>query len=284
MRTFLLLIIFQFFEVIVGGDRKALFPSTPPTSHIYNLSKEEFIERYLSSYKPSAPNSQCQSTLSHLPQKWDWREKGYVSPVRNQKSCGGCWAFAVTETIESAAAKKFNASAPVLSVQQIIDCDPTNKGCKGGYTCTSLKWLTTSNKLVVPQSDYPLTDETEKCLSTNSSKSGVLVENFQCCQAFKNETNLLLLLYKYGPLVAGVDASTWNEYMGGIIQYHCGTSINHAVQIVGYDLTGDVPYYIIKNSWGDDWGHNGYVYLRIGGNTCGITQGINSVTDVRWLK
>jgi len=45
-------------------------------------------------------------------------------------------------------------------------------------------------------------------------------------------------LYKYGPLVAGVDASTWNEYMGGIIQYHCGTSINHAVQIVGYDLTG----------------------------------------------
>lgn len=59
-----------------------------------------------------------------------------------------------------------------------------------------------------------------------------------CVLFTSNETQLLSLLYTAGPLIAAVDGTTWNEYMGGIIQYNCGTSLNHAIQIVGYDLTG----------------------------------------------
>ena len=64
-------------------------------------------------------------------------------------------------------------------------------------------------------------------------------DNSYCFRWLSDDTQLAQLLVRYGPLVAGVDASTWNEYLGGIIQYHCGTSLNHAVQIVGYDFTGN---------------------------------------------
>lgn len=56
---------------------------------------------------------------------------------------------------------------------------------------------------------------------------------------YRNETELLFLLANVGPVTVSVDATTWNDYQGGIIQYHCrGPANNHAVQIVGYDLTG----------------------------------------------
>lgn len=70
---------------------------------------------------------------------------------------------------------------------------------------------------------------------------------------------MLGLLYTYGPLIVGVDATTWNEYMGGIIQYHCGTSVNHAVQIVGYDLSGmygtktRASIYMFSSVWAAGW-------------------------------
>lgn len=60
-------------------------------------------------------------------------------------------------------------------------------------------------------------------------------DGISCC---RNETELLSLVHSVGPVIAGVDATTWNQYMGGIIQYNCGSALNHAVQIVGYDLTG----------------------------------------------
>ena len=58
---------------------------------------------------------------------------------------------------------------------------------------------------------------------------------------------------------------------GGIVQYNCYDDVNHAVVIVGYDVSGPVPYYIIKNSWGTAFGHDGYIYVRAGYRICGVT-------------
>lgn len=87
-----------------------------------------------------------------------------------------------------------------------------------------------------------------------------------------SEEELLITLATHGPVAAAVNALSWQNYLGGIIQYHCDgafTSLNHAVQIVGYDKSDTIPYYIIKNSWGPTFGDRGYIYIAIGSNLCG---------------
>lgn len=95
----------------------------------------------------------------------------------------------------------------------------------------------------------------------------------QICSSFVNaESKLLTLLVAHGPVAAAVNAISWQNYLGGVIQYHCDSSfdnLNHAVQIVGYDLTASIPHYIIKNSWGPTFGNKGYLYIAIGKNLCG---------------
>lgn len=54
-----------------------------------------------------------------------------------------------------------------------------------------------------------------------------------------------------------------------MIRFNCESELNHAVQLVGYDWTGDVPYYIVRNSWGGDFGLNGYLHVAVGSDLCG---------------
>lgn len=86
------------------------------------------------------------------------------------------------------------------------------------------------------------------------------------------EEELLTTLALHGPVAVAVNALNWQTYLGGVIQFHCDgapQSLNHAVQIVGYDRTADIPFYIVRNSWGKDFGDNGYLYIAIGKNVCG---------------
>ena len=71
-----------------------------------------------------------------------------------------------------------------------------------------------------------------------------------------------------GPLSICLDASLWATYTGGVIS-RCGHSINHCVQLVGIQV--EKNYWKIRNSWGRDWGDDGYIYLQTGKNMCGIT-------------
>ncbi|XP_048772984.1 cathepsin O-like isoform X2 [Ostrea edulis] len=251
-----------------------------------HLSQVEFEKEYLSDLKgkqnvfegkKQSPSFSISSPK--LPQKVDWRNYNgvnYVSPIKNQNKCGGCWAFSTTETIESMYAIAHNVTPPRLSVQEVIDCSAGNYGCSGGDTCTALAWLHNTQSLLVYEEEYPLTDTSDFCkLLTNSSR-GVTVKSFTCDRYVGKEQSMLQLL-AHGPLVVAVDASTWNHYLGGIIQYHCGTKLNHAVQIVGYDLTGDIPFYIVRNSWGTDFGNDGYLYIKIGDNLCGIASEVATV-------
>ena len=54
-----------------------------------------------------------------------------------------------------------------------------------------------------------------------------------------------------------------------MIRFNCERELNHAVQIVGYDMTGAVPYYIVRNSWGPEYGLDGYLHVAVGGDLCG---------------
>ena len=92
-----------------------------------------------------------------------------------------------------------------------------------------------------------------------------------------NEQKILELLAFHGPVAAAINAIPLRFYMGGVVQHNCEPLLNHAVQIVGYDVTGDLRYYIVRNAWGADFGDQGYAKIEIGRNVCGIASQISTV-------
>ncbi|XP_046394325.1 cathepsin O-like [Ischnura elegans] len=217
-----------------------------------------------------------------LPDKVDWRDKKIVTPVKNQKNCGACWAFSTVETTESMYALK-TGKLESLSVQQVIDCAGNgNKGCDGGDTCSVLEWMKSQGIHLNPEKSYPLTWVNGVC-PLKSPSSGVQIADYACYMFTDQEDLMLTLLAEHGPLVAAVNAINWQNYVSGTIQFHCEggpASVNHAVQIVGYDKTAVVPHYIVRNSWGLDFGDKGYLYVAIGGDICGITTEVSAVDVV----
>ncbi|KPM08509.1 cathepsin O-like protein [Sarcoptes scabiei] len=201
---------------------------------------------------------------ANIPPKFDWRDKNKVNPVRNQGKCGACWAFSIAATVESMVAIK-TEKLYSFSAQQLIDCVDQNRGCQGGDTCSTLEWITKNNITIETSDDYPERDYADECHS-NAKKPGI-----------GNESKMIELIYNHGPLIAAVDASTWQNYLGGIVQYHCFSDRNHAVQITGYDLTGPIPFYKVRNTWDINFGIDGYIHIAIGNNLCGIAEEVSAL-------
>ncbi|XP_069782306.1 cathepsin O [Narcine bancroftii] len=209
-----------------------------------------------------------------FPAKFDWRDKNVVTPVHNQETCGGCWAFSVVESIESSLAIK-KGELVTLSAQEVLDCSYKDSGCNGGSPVSALRWLNQSKTKLVKESLYPFKAKTGICHYFPKSIFGVSIRNYWAYSFRYNEEKLMQKLLEWGPLVAVVDAVSWQDYLGGIIQHHCShEEPNHAVVITGYDKTGDIPYWIVRNSWGEKWGINGYVHIKMGRNVCGIADSI----------
>lgn len=246
-----------------------------------HLSSQQFRELYLQAKAEDVPHISSLNQSSHvcreLPARFDWREEGKVGPVQNQGVCGGCWAFSIVGAMESARAKDGNPLEE-LSVQQVIDCSYKDQGCEGGSPVRALAWLKETQEKLVKKSDYPYKGVSGVCHYFSQSHSGVSMSNFMAHDFSDEEELMKQWLVDYGPLVVTVDAVSWQDYLGGVIQHHCSAhNANHAVQITGYDTTGDVPYWIVRNSWGTSWGVDGYVHIRIGGNLCGIADSVAAV-------
>ncbi|XP_072440379.1 cathepsin O isoform X3 [Chiloscyllium punctatum] len=172
-----------------------------------------------------------------LPPKFDWRDKNVVTPVQNQQSCGGCWAFSVVESIESLCAIK-EGHLKLLSAQEVIDCSYRDAGCKGGSPINALMWLNQSKAKLVKESEYPFSAKTGMCHYFSKSTFGVVIKDYKAYNFRYNEDVMMEKLLEWGPLVVVVDAVSWQDYLGGIIQHHCSQGkSNHAVVITGYDTT-----------------------------------------------
>ncbi|XP_031722726.1 cathepsin O isoform X1 [Anarrhichthys ocellatus] len=256
--------------------------STVPQSAKYgvnrfsDLSQQEFRDLYLRVSADGAPLFSGLKTEG-FPDKFDWRDKAVVAPVQNQEGCGSCWAFSVVGATQSVHAIG-GSQLELLSVQQVLDCSFRNKGCSGGSTVQALKWLKQTRVKLVPQSEYPYKAKTGICHLFSQSHGGVAVKNFTAHDFSGQEEAMIGHLVERGPLAAIVDAVSWQDYLGGIIQHHCSSQwSNHAVLLVGYNTVGDIPYWIVQNSWGTTWGNEGYVYIKIGGNLCGIADSVAAV-------
>ena len=221
------------------------------------FTDKEFVETYLDthSYKniEEVVNSDSNSDVL---EDIDWTTKGGVTPVKNQGSCGSCWAFSAVGSSESWNKIK-TGNTISLSEQQLVDCSGSygNQGCSGGYPSAALKFI--RDRGIVETSSYPYQGYQGYCRMNGGSFRVSSYGSVTGCSNMQNALNSQ-------PLSVCVDASNWSRYSSGIFSY-CGNSINHAVLLVGYTST----YWKIKNSWGPSWGESGFIRLAQG-NTCGM--------------
>ncbi|CRK97637.1 CLUMA_CG011022, isoform A [Clunio marinus] len=261
----------NFFEIIETKRLQTKEANFSGLSIFRNFTMTDFEEF------SSSPKKLPRKYLRNL---WKKRDKSVVTKVRNQYKCGNCYALAVIETIESMHAIR-TGNLKEFSVQQMLDCNDSEMGCNGGDSCRLLSWLLTTQTIVQSNDDYKSSKSLEKCESVKETSTKIKVKDY-LCDDFTNREELLLLYLAYkGPLIASVNALPLRNYKSGIVQnYKSNKSakiLNHAVQIIGYDLSGDSPFYIVKNSWGKSFGLSGYLNIAIGGNICGIAQRISAI-------
>ncbi|KAH9617997.1 hypothetical protein KSS87_022342 [Heliosperma pusillum] len=217
--------------------------------------------------------------VTGLPPSFDWREKGAVTHVKMQGTCGSCWAFSTTGAIEGA---NFIATGKLCDLKKKKECD---SGCSGGLmTMTNAyRYLIEAGGLE-DETAYPYTGKKGVC-QFNPEKAAVKVVNFTTIPF--EEDQIAAHLVHHGPLAIGLNAVFMQTYIGGVsCPLICPKRlVNHGVLLVGYGAKGysilrlgNKPYWIIKNSWGPKWGENGYYHLCRGyRGMCGMNTMVSSV-------
>ncbi|XP_056141933.1 cathepsin K [Lampris incognitus] len=247
-------------------------------NHLGDMTSEEVVEKMTGLQMPDSRDRRFtmahDDTLERLPKSIDYRKKGMVTPVKNQGSCGSCWAFSSAGALEGQLAKK-TGQLMDLSPQNLVDCVTENNGCGGGYMTNAFNYVE-ENGGIDSEEAYPYVGEDQQC---RYNASGMAAQ----CKGYKeipegDERALAVALYKAGPVSVGIDAtqSSFQFYVRGIYyDRNCNKDdINHAVLAVGYGVTSKgKKYWIVKNSWSDTWGNKGYILMaRNHGNLCGIAN------------
>ncbi|KAG8437892.1 hypothetical protein GDO86_008550 [Hymenochirus boettgeri] len=191
------------------------------------------------------------------PKSCDWRKKGVISKVKSQGKCCSCWAFAAVGNIE--AQWGIFGSPKNLSVQQLIDCS-RNYGCKGGFPWNAFMTVIKLGGLA-REDDYQYKAEKGKCL--RNTKPVATIQDFVFLQRDEKDFYTLIDPHLY-----------LQYYTKGIIKpsrKNCDASnVDHEVLIVGFSR--EEQYWILKNSWGENWGENGFFRLHLGSNACGVAE------------
>ncbi|XP_077388430.1 cathepsin F [Festucalex cinctus] len=240
-----------------------------------DLTEDEFRSTYLnpllSQWTLQRPMKLAPSARSPAPASWDWRDHGAVSPVKNQGMCGSCWAFSVTGNIEGQWFLK-NGTLQSLSEQELVDCDGLDQACKGGLPSNAYEAIENLGGLEL-ESDYSYTGHKQRCDFTSRKVAAYINSSVELS---KDENEIAAWLAENGPISVALNAFAMQFYRKGVshpFKIFCNPwMIDHAVLLVGYGDRKGIPFWAIKNSWGEDYGEQGYYYLYRGSNACGINR------------
>ena len=211
---------------------------------------------------------------AELPINLSWYDLGGVTPVKNQGTCGSCWAFAATGEMESFI-KIYYGIETNLSEQQSISCNPYGSDCDGGWAPAS--YYVFQNYGAVLENCVPYLAASAPCTQDDFLKYGTITGY----NSISSDINQIKAALQYGPVCTAIDASeAFENYVGGCYDVK-GSTTNHLVLIVGYDdrsCDGNGAW-LIKNSWGTGFGVGGYITVEYGAGSTGT-----SVTQLQYAE
>jgi len=253
-----------------------LKPPPPPPS--YRRRRRGIVEDELLPLLPVMPTYRNTIPVDQLPVSVNWTSMpGWVGAVVDQGNCGSCWAVSATAALE---AQYFNltGSTITLSRQNLIDCafSQGNYGCLGGFTHAALWYV--KEKGIEAIDNYPDISDQTGWSGTCQYRESLSVLNVTGWQLIDStEAALQQAVALVGPVAVAVHVDqSFVLYSGGVYSgYFCTSSerLNHALLLVGYGVTNDRPYWLLRNSWGESWGMNGYMMLaRNADNMCGVAS------------
>ena len=210
-----------------------------------------------------------------LPKSVDWVSAGAVTDVKNQGSCGSCWSFSATGALEGAYYVKWGVLSS-FSEQELVSCDTTDNGCDGGWMDNAFEWVQKNGGLAY-EADYPYVsgDGTTipACDRDSVYQDSKVVPKSWVDVRRKSMTDLMAAVAQQ-PVSIAIQANqvAFQSYTGGVLTGHCGTNLDHGTLLVGYGTNdAGIDYWKIKNSWGPDWGMDGYILIeRSSSDLCGV--------------
>ena len=244
-----------------------------------DLTPDEFKRKY-TGLQPASEKlkkrlkPKIHANLTSAAASIDWNKKGALTPIKNQGQCGSCWAFSASEQLESDYYIQFG-SLKELSPQQLTSCTTSCLGCNGGNPIEAWDYVHTyggqDNSAAYPYTSGT-TGQTGTCVAVEKKVIEDVTADlgYMISDSPAMESNMLAQM-ALSPMSVVVDATLWQTYESGIITQAdgCGTAVDHAVQATGYNAEGN--YWIVRNSWGEEFGEKGFVYVEYGANVCGIT-------------
>ncbi|RZC54943.1 hypothetical protein C5167_013782 [Papaver somniferum] len=233
-----------------------------------DLTNDEYRKMYLGTKIDSkrslySPKSDRYSVRDgdDLPDSIDWRAKGAVAPVKDQGSCGSCWAFSTIAAVEGIN-KIVTDDLISLSEQELVDCDISyNEGCNGGLMDYAFQFII-NNGGIDSEEDYPYKARDGTCDSYRKNAKVVSIDGYEDVPV--NDEKALQKAVANQPIAVAIEAGgrAFQLYSSGIFSGKCGTSLDHGVAAVGYGSEDGKDYWIVKNSWGASWGEKGYIRME----------------------
>ncbi|MBE0566534.1 MAG: T9SS type A sorting domain-containing protein [Krumholzibacteria bacterium] len=250
----------RFTSTLTADERANLRGYRPPAGYA------EELKRNLRTYPVDKAD---------LPSNLDWRALGGVTPVKNQGSCGSCWAFAATAELESFV-KIYYGVETDLSEQQVVSCNPYGADCDGGWATAAYFVFRNTGAVLENCAPYlAMSPPAAPCTDSGFLKYAWITGY----DHIANDVEQIKAALQNGPVCTGIDASPeFEAYSGGCYDVP-GQRVNHLVLIVGYDdrACGGQGAWLIKNSWGAGFGEGGYIWVRYGAGLTG-----SSVTQLRY--
>jgi cathepsin L len=249
-------------------------------NHFADLTFEEFSKTRLGLVGAKEHRSNTANTatpfryadVTGIPSSKDWREEGVVTPVKNQGSCGSCWAFSTTGAIEGINALK-TGELVSLSEQQLVSCDTSkDMGCGGGLMDFAFDYVA-KNGGIDTEEDYQYWSFDLPCQHRKAEdRTVVTIDGHEDVPV--NDGDALKKAVAHQPVSVAICASGGLQfYKSGVItEDACCTDLNHGVLAVGYvdtdavvanDDNDEQAHWIIKNSWGSGWGDEGFFKLAM---------------------
>mmetsp|Transcript_22243 Transcript_22243/g.33626 ORF Transcript_22243/g.33626 Transcript_22243/m.33626 type:complete len:352 (-) Transcript_22243:68-1123(-) len=218
-----------------------------------------------------------------IPDEKNWIDEGAVPPVKNQGMCGSCWAFSAIGAIEGAHFLD-TGNLTALSEQELVDCDPLDMGCGGGLMDNAFLFDENSTG-ICSEEDYPYAGRKHWFKGCASKKGLCTPVNHTRVKTFVDVENtvesLVAAIAKQTVSIAiEADKRSFQFYQSGVYDDEdCGNHLDHGVLAVGYGTEDDAAYFLVRNSWGDNWGDGGYIKLSQQSETINGTCGILSAAS-----